>query len=159
MAALEKQKYMLYNNMMYTVASHLVEVKTGRPFEDFLREKFFRPLGMASAHLHPPSTQGSRDHMASGHQFDKASGNWSVFDIPYAPEAQGAGSIVTSTADYIKWVQAMLHRHVPISEASKKLSRNQKFSSTLKTKSWILSAHTSFTAWAGKLTTTVAIKS
>jgi CubicO group peptidase (beta-lactamase class C family) len=120
MAALEKQKYMLYNNMMYTVASHLVEVKTGRPFEDFLREKFFRPLGMASTHLHPPSTQGSRDHMASGHQFDKASGNWSVFDIPYAPEAQGAGSIVTSTADYIKWVQAMLHRHAPISEASYK---------------------------------------
>jgi CubicO group peptidase (beta-lactamase class C family) len=120
MAALEKQKYMLYNNMMYTVASHLVEVKAGRPFEGFLREKFFRPLGMASTHLHPPSTQGSRDHMASGHQFDKASGNWSVFDIPYAPEAQGAGSIVTSTADYIKWVQAMLHRHVPISEASYK---------------------------------------
>ena len=111
---------MLYNNMMYTVASHLIEVKTGRSFEQFLKEKFFQPLGMTSTHLHPPSTKGSGDHIASGHQFDKASGQWSVFDIPYAPEAQGAGSIVTSSADYIKWVQAMLRRHAPISEASYK---------------------------------------
>jgi hypothetical protein len=120
MAAPEKQKYMLYNNMMYTVASHLIEVKTGEPFEDFLEEKFFKPLRMTSTHLHPPSGKDSRDRMASGHQFDKASGQWSVFDIPYAPEAQGAGSIVTSSADYIEWVQAMLHRQTPISEASYK---------------------------------------
>ena len=120
MPSSEKQKYMLYNNMMYTVASHLIEVKTGRSFEHFLREKFFQPLGMNSTHLHPPSTEVSRDHMASGHQFDKAIGQWSVFDIPYAPEAQGAGSIVTSSADSIKWVQAMLHRRSPISEASYK---------------------------------------
>jgi CubicO group peptidase (beta-lactamase class C family) len=120
MAAPEKQKYMLYNNMMYTVASHLIEGKAGEPLEAFLKEKFFQPLGMASTHLHPPSTKGSRDHMASGHQFDKVSGQWGVFDIPHAPEAQGAGSIVTSSADYIKWVQAMLHRQTPISEASYK---------------------------------------
>jgi hypothetical protein len=120
MASPEKQKYMLYNNMMYTVASHLVEVKTGQSFEDFLKERFFQPLGMDSTHLHPPSAKGWADRMASGHQFDKATGNWSVFDIPYAPEAQGAGSIVTSSADYIKWVQAMLHHQPPISEASYK---------------------------------------
>jgi hypothetical protein len=120
MAVPEKQKYLLYNNMMYTVASHLIEVKTGRSFEDFLNEKFFQPLGMASTHLHPPSAKGWRDYMASGHQYDKASSQWSVFDMPYEPEAQGAGSIVTSSADYIKWVQAMLHRRAPISEASYK---------------------------------------
>ena len=120
MASPEKQKYMMYNNMMYTVASHLIEVKTGQSFADFLKEKFFQPLGMTSTHLHLPSAQGWKDHMASGHQFDKASGTWSVFDIPYTPEAQGAGSIVTSSADYIKWVRAMLHRHAPISEASYK---------------------------------------
>jgi hypothetical protein len=119
MAAPEKQKYMLYNNMMYTVASHLIEVKTGRPFEDFLKVKFFQPLGMTSTHLHPPSAKGWRDYMACGHQFDK-DGKATTFAIPYAPEAQGAGSIVTSSADYIKWVRAMLHRHTPISEASYK---------------------------------------
>lgn len=120
MASPEKQKYMLYNNMMYTVASHLTEVKTGKSFETSLKEKFFQPLGMTSTYPHPPSTKASKDHMASGHQLDKASGNWSVFNIPYAPEAQGASSIVTSSAGYIKWVQAMLHRHEPIPEVSYK---------------------------------------
>lgn len=110
---------MLYNNMMFTVASHLVEVKTGWSFEDFLKERFFQPLGMTSTHLHPPSARGWEDYMALGHQFDKA-GKCTAFTIPYCPEAQGAGSIVTSSADYIKWVQAMLHRHAPISEASYK---------------------------------------
>jgi hypothetical protein len=113
MAAPEKQKYMLYNNMMYTVASHLIEVKTGRPFEDFLKEKFFQPLGMTSTHLHPPSAKGWRDYMACGHQFDK-DGKATTFAIPYAPEAQGAGSIVTSSADYIKWVRALTQPRVLI---------------------------------------------
>ena len=119
MASPEKQKYMLYNNMMFTVASHLIEVKTGLSFKDFLNEKFFQPLGMTSTHLHPPSAKGWTDRMACGHQFDKA-GKTITFAIPYAPEAQGAGSIVTSSADYIKWVQAMLYRQAPISEASYK---------------------------------------
>ena len=101
MASPEKQKYMLYNNMMFTVASHLIEVKTGQSFKDLLKEKFFQPLGMTSTHLHPPSAKGWTDRMACGHQFDIA-GNATTIAIPYAPEAQGAGSIVTSSADYIK---------------------------------------------------------
>ena len=118
MAHPEKQKYMLYNNMMFTVAAHLVEVKTGQPFENVLKEKIFKPLGMTSTFLHAPFAQAWTDRMALGHQFDKASGDYNAFAIPYCPEAKGAGSIVTSSADYIKWVQAMLHRREPISESS-----------------------------------------
>lgn len=121
MASPEKQKYMLYNNMMYTVASHLVEVKTGRPFAEFLQSKFFQPLGMTSTCLQPSSaiTAGQSYRLASGHQFDEASGNWDVFEDADAPEGQGAGSIITSAADYIKWVRAMLHHQAPISKASR----------------------------------------
>jgi hypothetical protein len=117
MAAPGKQKYMLYNNMMFTVASHLVEVKTGQPFSTFLREKFFKPLGMTSTYLQASSaiSSGQSDRLASGHQFDEEKGTWDEFDAPDAPEAQGAGSIVTSSADYIKHVQALLHSRHPIS--------------------------------------------
>lgn len=122
MAAPEKQKYMLYNNMMYTVASHLVEVKIGKPFSTFLRERFFEPLGMTSTYLQASSaiTSGQSDRLASGHQFDEENDTWDEFDAPDAPEAQGAGSIVTSAADYIKYVQAMLHSRHPISADSRK---------------------------------------
>jgi hypothetical protein len=122
MAAPEKQKYMLYNNMMFTVASHLVEVKTGKSFSTFLREKFFEPLGMTSTYLQASSAiaSGQSDRLASGHQFDEEKGTWDEFDAPDAPEAQGAGSIVTSAADYIKYVQALLHSRHPISADSRK---------------------------------------
>ena len=122
MAAPEKQKYMLYNNMMFTVACHLVEVKTGKSFSTFLREKFFEPLGMTSTYLQASSAiaSGQSDRLASGHQFDEEKGTWDEFDAPDAPEAQGAGSIVTSAADYIKYVQALLHSRHPISADSRK---------------------------------------
>ncbi|GAB7325825.1 hypothetical protein MBLNU13_g09905t1 [Cladosporium sp. NU13] len=122
MAAPEKQKYMLYNNMMYTVASHLVEAKTGKSFSAFLRERFFEPLGMTSTYLQASSAiaSGQSDRLASGHQFNEENNNWDEFDAPDAPEAQGAGSIVTSAADYIKYVQAMLHSRHPISPDSRK---------------------------------------
>lgn len=122
MAAPEKQKYMLYNNMMYTVASHLVEVKTGKPFSTFLREKFFEPLGMTSTYLQASSAiaSGQSDRISSGHQFDDEEGTWDEFDAPDEPEAQGAGSIVTSATDYVKYVQAMLYSRHPISTSSRK---------------------------------------
>jgi hypothetical protein len=122
MAAPEKQKYMLYNNMMFTIASHLVEVKTGKPFSTFLHEKFFKPLGMTSTYLQASSAiaSGQSDRLASGHQFDEENDTWDEFDAFDSPEAQGAGSIVTSAADYIKYVQAMLHVRHPISADSRK---------------------------------------
>jgi len=122
MAAPEKQKYMLYNNMMFTVASHLVEVKTGKSFSSFLRERFFEPLGMTSTHLQASSAiaSGQGDRIASSHQYNEESESWDEFDAFDAPEAQGAGSIVTSTADYIKYVQAMLYSRHPISADSRR---------------------------------------
>jgi hypothetical protein len=122
MAAPQKQKYMLYNNMMFTVASHLIEVKTGKSFSSFLRERFFEPLGMTSTYLQASSaiTSGQGSRIASGHQFDQEDGSWDEFTAFDAPEGQGAGSIITSAADYIKYVQAMLHGRHPISAESRK---------------------------------------
>jgi hypothetical protein len=121
MAALRKQKCMLYNNMMFTVASHLVEVKTGKSFSQFLRERFFEPLGMTSTYLQASSAiaAGQGNRIASGHQYDEEKESWDEFDAFDAPEAQGAGSILTLTADYIKYVQAMLYNRHPISAKSR----------------------------------------
>lgn len=121
-AAPEKQKYMLYNNMMFTVATHLIEVKTGKSFSTFLRERFFEPLGMTSTYLQASSAiaSGKKDCIASGHQYNEDSGIWDEFDAFDSPEGQGAGSIVTSAADYLKYVEAMLHSRHPISTDSRK---------------------------------------
>jgi Beta-lactamase class C and other penicillin binding proteins len=47
----------IYCNMMYTVATHLVEVKSGQDFGTFLEERFFKPLDMASTTLQPSSAR------------------------------------------------------------------------------------------------------
>jgi hypothetical protein len=122
MAAPEKQKYMLYNNIMFTVATHLVEVKTGKSFSAFLSERLFKPLDMTSTCLQYSSAvaAGQGERVASGHQFNETDGTWDVFDAFDAPEGQGAGSIITSAADYIKWIQAMLYIRHPISAESRK---------------------------------------
>jgi CubicO group peptidase (beta-lactamase class C family) len=42
-----------YSNFGYLVLTMVIEERTGRPFEDYCRDKVFSPLGLASAQLNP----------------------------------------------------------------------------------------------------------
>ncbi|TGJ87123.1 hypothetical protein E0Z10_g1660 [Xylaria hypoxylon] len=112
-----RSKYM-YNNIMYTVATYLVEKKSGLTFADFLQEHFFGPLEMHSTHLQPERTRsfGLGDRIATGYAWDKKAESYSGFEALDCPEAQGAGSIITSVNDYLKWVKAMMNQEHPIDE-------------------------------------------
>ena len=100
---------------MYTVLTHLVEVKTEKPFAEFLEEKIFIPLAMTSSNLQPANARakGLGSSIATGYIWDKASG---YRECPCAdcPEGQGAGSVITSTNDLIKWVKALVNQEGPI---------------------------------------------
>lgn len=52
-----------YNNAAPAVSAAIVERLTGRPYDDYVAEAFFRPLGLASATLLPPprGPGGERD--------------------------------------------------------------------------------------------------
>ncbi|KAI1076072.1 beta-lactamase family protein [Whalleya microplaca] len=106
----------IYCNMMYTAATHLVEVKSQQTFSTFLHERFFDPLGMSSTSLQPALARekGHAERLATGYHWDK--GSYLPIPIPDCPEAQGAGSIITSATDFIKWVKALLRLEHPISE-------------------------------------------
>ena len=116
LAAPIRTKYM-YCNMMYTVATHLVEVKAEQSFADFLQARFFDPLGMDSTCLQPAAARarGLGDRIATGHHWVKKKG-YSRFQTPDCPEAQGAGSIMTSANDFIKYVKALMNQEGPITE-------------------------------------------
>ena len=116
-AAPIRSKY-LYCNMMYTVATHLVEVKSQQRFSEFLQQHFFNPLGMASTSLQPSSARaaGHGDRMATGHSWDKNSSAYREFPGPDCPEGQGAGSIIASANDFIKFVKALMNHEEPINE-------------------------------------------
>ncbi|KAI5271021.1 beta-lactamase family protein [Aureobasidium subglaciale] len=125
MAAPEKAKYMLYSNAMYTIASHLIEVETSLSFSDFLTRKLLIPLGMTSTYVQPSSAKaaGREQDIAYGHTFNKSTETWSIFPPLETPEAQGAGSIITSSLDYSTWISSLLSHHPPITPSiSKALS-------------------------------------
>ena len=110
----------MYNNMMYTVAVHLVQQKTGLSFADFLSANFFQPLAMSSSSLQPSRARardGFEARMAMGYTWVRASQRQAPVPMVECPEADGAGSIITSVNDYIKWVRALLHRTSPVTEA------------------------------------------
>ncbi|KAI0861475.1 beta-lactamase family protein [Xylaria cubensis] len=117
MTAPIRSKYM-YNNIMYTVATYLVEKKSGLTFADFLQEHFFGPLGMSSTHLQPERAKsfGLGDRIATGYAWDKKDERYVGFGAWDCPDSQGAGSIITSVNDFIKWVKALMNREHPIDE-------------------------------------------
>jgi hypothetical protein len=104
--------------MMFTVATHLVEQKTGLSFAEFLQERFFSPLDMTSSNLQPAlaRAKGLGDRISPGHWWDKKTKKYSTFDTPDAPEAQGAGSVITSVNDYLKYVNALMTKQGPFTE-------------------------------------------
>lgn len=108
----------LYCNMMYTAATHLVEVKSQQPYSNFLHERFFQPLGMVSTTAQPEEAhaRGFRDKMAMGYFWDKDTSSYKELEARNCPEGQGAGSIITSADDFIKWIKALLNREGPVNE-------------------------------------------
>lgn len=106
----------LYCNQMYTVATHLVEVMSEMSFAEFLDKRIFAPLNMTSTTLQPASAhaKGWGHRMAKGYIWQNNA--WRGFDSQDCPEGQGAGSIISSANDFIKWVKALLYREGPIND-------------------------------------------
>lgn len=109
----------IYNNMMYSAAATLVEDKTGVPFWKFLKENIFGPLHMDSTNLQPSRARnaGLGELIATGYAWQKQEERYRCIPCREIPEGVGAGSIITSAEDDIKWIKAFINREAPISES------------------------------------------
>lgn len=76
------------------------------------------PLGMNSTALQPANAQanGWGDQMAKGYIWERHHDMWRGFDPENCHEAQGAGSVISSANDLIKWVKALLYHEGPIND-------------------------------------------
>ncbi|KAK2591952.1 hypothetical protein QQS21_010356 [Conoideocrella luteorostrata] len=108
----------IYNNIMYTVASHLIETLSGLKFADFLQAHFFGPLGMNSTNLGSirAKVKGLGNRLTPGYLWDDKSNNYTSFEVQELAEAQGGGSIRSSVNDYIKYIEAIMHSNAPFSK-------------------------------------------
>lgn len=62
------EKY-IYSNAGVSIAGHMAEKVTGKSWEDLMREKIFRPLGMTTAGFGAPGTRAKNDQ-PRGHKSD-----------------------------------------------------------------------------------------
>lgn len=102
-----------YNNMMFTVASYLVERISQRPFAEFLQTNFFDSLGMNSTYLQPSAVVAAhqQDRFSKPYVWRETEGKYSPVEHREQPEGQGAGLLQSTAGDYAKWVKAVMTKN------------------------------------------------
>ncbi|KAF7303230.1 Beta-lactamase class penicillin binding protein [Mycena kentingensis (nom. inval.)] len=110
-----------YNNHMYTVLSYLPPLLTGVPYETYVEDNIFTPLGMNATTFYSTVAEASGE-LSEGMTREGAN---ATVDDPYAlgtPHAlpfwlpndkpghilSGAGAIVSSAIDMATWLQTLL---------------------------------------------------
>lgn len=97
----------VYSNVMYTLAGEIVEAVTGVSWDEFIKERFFEPLGMNRTHS---SYTKMRDesNAAWPHQYIEGS----VVPIPRRSwdVAAPAGGINSTAADMARWMIMQLNQ-------------------------------------------------
>lgn len=95
-----------YQTTMFTTAGWAVHHAAGVPWQDFVRERIFQPLGMKSANFTTRAALAAADH-ASPHRMDDRG---EIRVIPWYPmeTPEPAGSINASARDLIPWVRFQL---------------------------------------------------
>jgi CubicO group peptidase (beta-lactamase class C family) len=100
----------VYSNLGFIIAGAIAEARTGKRWEDLIREQIFTPLGIKSAGFGPPGTPG---------KFDQPLGHKEVADklVPLDPADPGAdnppalgpaGTINISLKDWLLFAQDQL---------------------------------------------------
>jgi CubicO group peptidase (beta-lactamase class C family) len=96
------------------VLGHLVAVISGRPFEEFLRERVIGPLGMVDTGFHVPEADHGR---FAANYVRGPDGKPALIDDPATSRyltprkiASGGGGLVSTASDYMRFCQMLLNK-------------------------------------------------
>jgi len=99
----------LYNNMMYAAAGYLVELQSGKTWEEFVRERIFKPLEMNNS-LFSVAEMVKRPDFGVG--YTEKRDNFEIHKIPYYEDTQGmapAGAVISNLEDMSHWLIALMN--------------------------------------------------
>lgn len=97
-----------YNNLCFTTAGHLTEVLVGKPWADFIAERFFGPLGMKNSGFYKRSL--AEGNFAQPYQ--KLDGVATKEILPLQDDDDPAGGAVSTVEDLGQWLLARLGEEV-----------------------------------------------
>jgi CubicO group peptidase (beta-lactamase class C family) len=94
------------------VCGRVIEVVSGQPYEEFLRDHIFRPLNMLDTTFHPTAEQHAR--AAKLYAFDKQSqslvpGTHWLFDVNDQTTPNPSGGLQTTAMDLFRFYQMILN--------------------------------------------------
>lgn len=91
-----------YTNASIDLAAYILQVVSGMPFEQYMKERLFRPLGMPNSTIDSKEILSNSDR-AIGHEFG-------LVKLPPVLPLIGAGGVYTSSADFAKFVQLHINK-------------------------------------------------
>lgn len=96
-----------YQNIMFLAAGEIVPVVTGKSWDDFVRERFFLPLGMRRTTTKFKELQGAENIAIPHNEVDD---KIRVIRYDNVDNSGGAAAINSSVADMAQWVRLQLGR-------------------------------------------------
>lgn len=102
-----RQRY-LYNNIMYAAVGYMVELLTGKSWEEFVSEKILTPLAMNDTIYAISDMQMQSDFSVS---FKERLDSTELYKIPYSEDkaTAPAGAIISSIQDMSNWLIALMN--------------------------------------------------
>ncbi len=99
----------LYNNLMYAAAGYLIELQSGKPWEQFVKERILDPLEMGSTSY---SILDMLRRPEFGVGFTERRDSFDLYKIPYYEDITGVapcGAIVSNIEDMSHWLIALMN--------------------------------------------------
>jgi CubicO group peptidase (beta-lactamase class C family) len=116
-----------YCNLMFVVASHVIQSVTGEWLGDLLAAKIWEPLGMKATFFSLQDAQAADEELARGYSYpysddddddsDEGGDEKEFREVEWMNlnEVSGAGSVITNVLDYAKWARSLLYKAPPLS--------------------------------------------
>jgi CubicO group peptidase (beta-lactamase class C family) len=103
-----------YDGVQIVVLSRLIEAVSGVPFDEFLREQIFEPLGMADTGFSVPESKRARIAEMTTTDRDGRLAPSPEYAVKRAgdminPYYSGAGGLYSTAADYLRFSQMLLN--------------------------------------------------
>lgn len=97
-----------YDNVLYAVAQLVIEEASGQAYADFVRERLFEPVGMASTRIDSNALRPTDTNVATGHARPGFTGD--PVPVPHMSWSNNtaAGGIYSSVNDLAKWMRVQL---------------------------------------------------
>ncbi|PYS49215.1 MAG: penicillin-binding protein [Acidobacteria bacterium] len=105
----QPRQIFLYNNMMYAGAGYSIELRSGKPWKDFVREKILQPLEMNHTVFSIADMMKQQDY---GVPFTERRDSSELYKIPYYEDTEGlaaAGALISNMDDMSHWLIALMN--------------------------------------------------